>query len=228
MRMWQAAGALALVVACLSGTTTALARTNVTSNPNGTSSPNDTSGAHGTGIVTGTASGTHGACVDTPLTITFPSAPALGTSGTITVHNADGTVADSIGLADPASFTETVGGATDAAGNLHYFSYFPVIITGNTAAIYLHHELAYGRTYYVTADASTFTAPGFTGVSDPYTWRFTTTRRRPGPDVRVITVDSRGGGDFCTVQGAINAVPAGNTVPRLIHVARGTYTELDW
>ena len=208
--MWQAVGVLALVAGCLSGATTALAYTNAT------------------GIVTGTASGSQAACVDTPLTITFPSAPTLGTTGTITVHNADGTVADSIDLADPASFTETVGGATDAAGNLHYFNYYPVIVTGDTATIYLHHELAYGRTYYVTADPGTFTAPGFTGVSDPREWRFTTTRRQTPPGARVISVDSRGRGDFCTVQGAINAVPAGNAVPRLIRVASGTYTELDW
>jgi pectin methylesterase-like acyl-CoA thioesterase len=180
------------------------------------------------GIVTGTDSGTTHACVDTPLTITFPSASALGTTGSITVHNADGSVADAIDLADPASSTETVGGATDEAGNLHDFTYYPVIITGDTATIYLHHELAYGRSYYVTADPTVFTAAGFTGVSDPNAWRFTTTHRRSRPDARVITVDSRGRGDFCTVQGAINAVPAGNAVRRLIKVADGTYTELDW
>src|SRR5579863_5770977 len=85
----------------------------------------------GTGPVTGTDSGTTHACVDTPLTITFPSAPALGTTGSITVHNADGSVADRIDLADPASFTETVGGATNAAGQPHRFRYYPVIITGD-------------------------------------------------------------------------------------------------
>lgn len=41
-------------------------------------------------------------------------------------------------------------------------------------------------------------------------------------------MDSRGRGDFCTVQGAINAVPENNAVRRLIKVANGTYTELDW
>lgn len=180
------------------------------------------------GIVTGTDSGTVNACVDTPLTVTFGSVPALGTAGSITVHNADGSVADTIDLADPASFTETVGGATDEAGDLHRFTYHPVIITGDTATIYLHRELAYGRSYYVTADPAAFTAAGFTGISDPRAWRFTTTRRAPRPGARIITVDSRGRGDFCTVQGAINAVPEGNTVPRLITVADGTYTELDW
>jgi pectin methylesterase-like acyl-CoA thioesterase len=180
------------------------------------------------GIVTGTDSGRTNACVDTPLTITFPSAPTLGATGSITVHNSDGSVADSIDLADPASFTETVGGATDESGDPHYFNYHPVIISGDTATIYLHHELARGHTYYVTAEPTVFTAVGFTGIGDSRTWRFTTTNRRPRPDARVITVDYRGRGDFCTVQGAINAVPAGNTVRRLIKVADGAYTELDW
>jgi pectin methylesterase-like acyl-CoA thioesterase len=184
--------------------------------------------AVGAAAVTGTASGNADACVDTPLTITFPAPPTLGTTGSITVHNADGSVADTIDLADPASFTETVGGATDAAGNLHYFNYFPVIITGDTATIYLHHELAYGHAYYVTADPTVFAGVGFTGISDPRAWRFSTTHRRPAHGARVITVDANGHGDFCTVQGAINAVPANNTIPRLIKVSSGTYTELDW
>jgi pectin methylesterase-like acyl-CoA thioesterase len=212
MKIWRAASVLALMVGAMTGGTAAAAPTGIVSG----------------GIVTGTDSGTVNACVDTPLTVTFQTAPALGTTGSIIVHNADGSVADTIDLADPASFTETVGGATDETGNLHFFNYDPVIITGDTATIYLHHELAYGRTYYVTADPTVFTAAGFTGVSDPQAWRFTTTHRRTRPDARTITVSSRGRGDFCTVQGAIDAVPADNTVPRFIKVADGTYTELDW
>jgi pectin methylesterase-like acyl-CoA thioesterase len=210
MRLWRAPAVLALI-------------TGITA-----VSAGGTTAAVTADAITGTIAGNANACVDAPLTITFPSAPAVGTTGSITVHNADGSVADTINLADPASFTETVGGATDAAGNLHYFSYFPVIVTGDTAIVYLHHELAYGRVYYVTADPTVFTGTGFTGISDPDTWRFTTTHRRPRPAARVLTVDTRGHGDFCTVQGAINAVPANNSVPRLIKVADGTYTELDW
>jgi len=222
MWTWRAASVLALVAGAMAGGTVS-AKT-----AEGAVPPAGPAATVSTGIVTGTSSGTANACVDTPLTITFPSAPTLGTAGSITVHNADGSVADTIDLANPASFTETVGGATDEAGTLHEFTYYPVIITGDTATIYLHHELAYGRGYYVTADPTVFTVPGFTGVSDPSAWRFTTTHRRPWPEARIITVDSRGRGDFCTVQGAINAVPAGNTVPRRIRVADGTYTELDW
>jgi pectin methylesterase-like acyl-CoA thioesterase len=207
MRIWRAAVVLALMAGVMTGGPTSAATA---------------------GIVTGTGSGSTRTCVDTPLTITFGSAPALGSTGSITVHNADGSVADTIDLADPASFTETVGGATDEAGNPHFFSYDPVIITGDTATVYLHHELAYGSTYYVTADPTVFAVAGFTGVSDPRAWRFTTAHRHLRPDARTITVDSRGRGDFCTVQGAINAVPEDNAVRRLIKVADGTYTELDW
>jgi pectin methylesterase-like acyl-CoA thioesterase len=213
MRIWRTAGVLVLMAGVMTGSV---------------AGPTAAAATEATSVITGTDSGNANACVDTPLTITFPSAPALGTTGSITVHNADGSVDDTVNLADPASFTETVGGATDAAGNLHYFRYYPVIITSDTATIYLHHELAYGRTYYVTADAAVFTGTGFTGISDPYAWRFTTTHRRPQRNDRIITVDSHGHGDFCTVQGAIDAVPASNAVPRLIKVANGTYTELNW
>ncbi|HZR51700.1 MAG TPA: pectinesterase family protein [Streptosporangiaceae bacterium] len=205
---------MALVAGALTGGTAASAAAAASS----ASSASDAAEA-----VTGATAGHANSCIDTPLTITFASAPTLGTTGSITVHNADGSVADTIDLADPASATETVGGATDQAGNLHSFNYFPVIITGDTATVYLHHELAYGHAYYVTVDPTVFT-----GVTDPPAWRFSTTSRRPRPHARIITVDSRGHGDFCTVQGAINAVPAGNTMPRLIRVANGVYTELDW
>jgi pectin methylesterase-like acyl-CoA thioesterase len=210
MKTWRAASVLVLLAGCVWGIT------------GGTGAQ----AIAGPGVAVGTASGSRAACVDTPLTITFPSAPSLGTSGSITVHDADGSVADSIDLADPASFTETVGGATDAAGMLHYFNYYPVIITGDTATIYLHRELDYGHTYYITVDPGVFT--GFAGITSPAQWRFTTRSRPPRPGTRLITVDSRGRGDFCTVQGAINFVPADNTVPRRIRVANGTYTELDW
>jgi pectin methylesterase-like acyl-CoA thioesterase len=233
MRIWGLVAAVALMAGAMTGSvavaaTVSAATVSASTVSASTVSASTVRASAATGIVTGTASGTSHACVDTPLTITFGSAPTLGTAGSITVHNADGSIADTIDLADPASSTETVGGATDEAGNLHYFTYYPVIITGDTATIYLHHELSYGRSYYVTADPTVFTAAGFTGVSEPGAWRFTTTHRHLRPDSRIITVDSRGRGDFCTVQGAINAVPSGNTVRRLIKVADGTYTELDW
>src|SRR5438270_129092 len=114
MGIWRAAGVLALMSGAVTGgAAAAAASTGAVAGGPGQSS-----------AVTGTDSGQMNACVDTPLTITFPSAPGLGSTGSITVHNADGSVADTISLADPASATETVGGATGEAGNLHFFNYF--------------------------------------------------------------------------------------------------------
>jgi pectin methylesterase-like acyl-CoA thioesterase len=163
-----------------------------------------------------------GACVDAPLRLTFPAPPALGTSGTITVRQADGQLADEIDLADPASYKETIGGATDTSGKLHEFSYYPVIISGDTAEIYLHHELGYGQAYTVTVSPGVFTR--FAGTS----WQYTTRSRPPRPGSRVLTVDADGRGDFCSVQGAIEYMPANNTRPVTIDVHPGVYNEINW
>jgi len=165
----------------------------------------------------------HAVCVDTPLRLAFDQPPSLGTSGSIEVHRADGSIADSIDVADPASYQRTVGDAVSDTGVPHEFAYYPVIVTGDTAAIYLHHELDYGQTYYVTIDPGVFT--GFAGIQDPDAWRFTTRLVPPlGPGP--LTVSAAGGGDFCTVQGAIDFVPEGNTKQVVIDVLPGVYTEM--
>ncbi|HJP72808.1 MAG TPA: pectinesterase family protein [Pseudonocardiaceae bacterium] len=179
-------------------------------------------------LVTPPAHGQH-TCVDTPLTITFANRPALGTSGTITVHHADGSAADVINLADPTTNTLTLPGAIDTSGAPHRFTYHPVLIEGDTATIHPHHELGYGQTYYVTIDPGVFTGvPGFNGITSPVAWRFITRPTGPPTGAGRITVDAGGNGEFCTVEGAITAVPDNNQRPVTIVVAPGTYTELDW
>jgi pectin methylesterase-like acyl-CoA thioesterase len=165
-----------------------------------------------------------GVCVDTPLRLTFDRPPQLGTSGTIQVHRADGSIADSIDLADPASYKRTVGDAVSDTGVPHEFAYHPVIVTGDSAAIYPHHRLDYRQTYYVTVDPEVF--PGVPGIRDPAAWRFTTRAAPPPAKARHLTVDDDGTGDFCTVQGAIDAVPLGNRHRIVIDVRPGVYTEI--
>jgi pectin methylesterase-like acyl-CoA thioesterase len=174
--------------------------------------------------------GAAGACVDAPLSITFDQAPLLGHSGTIGVYRADHSLADRIDLADPNSFKRFIGGA-QSGGVPYAFNYYPILITGDTATLYLHQALDYGQTYYVTMDPGVITdAAGddFAGISDPNTWRFSTKDAGPPVGTTELTVAADGTGDFCTVQGAIDFVPQNNTQRVVITVRRGTYNEIDY
>jgi hypothetical protein len=160
--------------------------------------------------------------VDTPLSIAFREAPVLGTSGLIRIVRSDGTVADTIDLAAPTQ-TRIVGLKPTP------LNYHPVIVDGTRASIYPHQQLAYGETYSVLVDAGVFNTAGgqpLPGITDPRTWRFTTKRTAPTLAHGRLTVDAGGAGDFCTVQGAVDLVPAGNTSPVHVRVRRGTYTEI--
>ncbi len=164
------------------------------------------------------ASGATDVCPDTPLRLTFDAPPTLGPAGKIQIFDAaTHAVVDTIDVSSPTA-TKTIGGM---AG----FNYYPVIITGNTAAVFPQPGvLAYGKSYEVTADASVFS--GVTGLDQPGVWRFTTKPAAPATGATRLIVAADGTGDFCTVQGALDAVPAGNTAPVTIFIRRGTYPEI--
>jgi len=167
------------------------------------------------------AAGATGVCPDTPLRLVFKSPPELGTAGRITIRDADGTVVEAIDIGARTG-AKTIGG-------LSGFKYYPVIVEGNQATIYpLNGELRYHRTYTVTVDAGVFRfgpeaspALGQTGA-----WRFTTRGAPPAAGPARLTVAADGTGDFCTVQGALDFIPDGNTTPTTVFIRSGTYTEL--
>lgn len=160
-----------------------------------------------------------GDCVDTPLYMQFDQAPQAGKTGRIRVYSSAGTVVDTIDMAANPQ-TRLIGGNS--------FAYFPVMVSGNTATIKLHGQLPYGDSYYVTVEPGVFTDPDgapYRGLADPI-WRFSTRDSVPSAGTTALTVAADGSGDFCTVQGAIDFVPAGNTQPTTITVRSGTYTEI--
>ncbi len=165
-------------------------------------------------------------CTDAPLSITFDQAPQLGTSGTIRLYNGHGMLVDEIDLADPASSKKPIGGAVSDNGTLHLFNYYPVLIDGDTALISFHRPLAYGQTYYVLMDRGVLSAPGFSGITDPTAWTFTTRSEPPAQAKRKLVVSADNRGDVCSVQGAIDAVPVNNAAPFAIEVRPGTYNEI--
>src|SRR6185295_17976488 len=166
------------------------------------------------------ANGATGLPIDSPLRITFGVAASLGTSGLIQIRDTStGALVDTIDLA-AVSQTKTIGGTV--------YNYLPVIVTGNLALITPHVALAYNKTYSVTVDPGVFrTANGvFAGIVSDTAWRFSTKPAAPAAGVTVLSVVPDGTGDFATVQGAIDFVPAANAVRRLISIRKGFYQEL--
>ncbi len=163
---------------------------------------------------------TTGVCVDKILNITFDQAPKVGTSGQLRVYTGAGALVDTIDLGS-APQTKTIAGTS--------FRYLPIIVSGNTASVYLHNQLAYNQTFYVTIDTGVLTDSAnvpFVGFSSPNTFRFTTKASAPAPGANVLTVNATGAGDFCTIQGAVDFVPSGNAQRVVINVKNGTYQEI--
>ncbi len=160
--------------------------------------------------------------LDAPLALTFDRPPVAGRTGRIRVFKAsDDTVADTLDLG-AALQQRTVG------TNATLYNFIPVTISGNTATFYMRVTLAPGTAYYAQIEPSAIldSAGGsFTGISDKTTWRFTTKAGGPA-NPAALTVAADGSGDFNTVQGAIDSVPANNASRVVITVKRGTYNEL--
>lgn len=173
-----------------------------------------------------------GVCYDTPLYITFTQTPTLLTLGKIRIYN----ITNATTPVDTIDLTQCVTNfpvlAVDVQGYLiggQLLTNFPVIINGNTAAIYPHHDLlTSNQTYYVTLDDATFadsTGAYFAGISATNAWEFTTKVGGPlNPTNLVVAQD--GTGDFLTLQGAVDGVPANNTTPTIINIHNGVYEEL--
>src|SRR5215813_4220625 len=106
--------------------------------------------------------------------------------------------------------------------------YLPVIVSGNTALITPHVALEYNKSYFVTIDSGVFrTANGvFAGIAGDTGWRFTTKPAAPNTGATTLVVAADGSGDFATVQGAIDFVPAANATRRIIFLRKGVYQEL--
>jgi len=178
------------------------------------------------------ANGATGVCYDTPLYLTFSSVPTLRTSGTIKIFNVTNsdtpvdTIDLSLNVTPNATYAKNVQPRNIGGDS---FTNFPVILTGNTAAIYPHlGVLTSNQTYYVTLDNGTFAdaaGANFAGITATNIWKFSTKIGGPANPVSLVTA-ADGSGDFVTVQGAVDSVPANNTTPTLITIKDGNYVEI--
>jgi len=166
--------------------------------------------------------GASGVCLDASLTMTFTSAPSIGSKGTISVYAKanPNTVVDKVDVA-ATSYSDSIGGQTR---NLVR----PVFIDGTSAVIYLHqHKLSANTAYFVTVSAGAFVDAqknAIGTVSEQTTWSFTTGAAPAASSS--MAVNRTGNGGFCSVQGAFDAIPNNDAGPRTITVAAGSYHEL--
>lgn len=116
----------------------------------------------------------------------------------------------------------TIGGLAD-------FHFYPVIIHGNTATIYLHNNvLRYNRRYIVQIDPGVLTlgSEDFNGITTDRNWTFTTKVAPPPANSTRVVVAADGSGDFSTVQGAIDFVPDNHAQRVTIFIKNGNYEEI--
>jgi pectin methylesterase-like acyl-CoA thioesterase len=164
-------------------------------------------------------------CYDTPLYLRFNNPPTLGNTQ-LRIYDSTDALVDTIDL----SLNDVNNGQTRVIAGATYYTY-PVIIRSNTAAIFPHlGVLTSNMQYYVIMDTGFFKDTGgasMVGISSPTAWSFTT--KLTGPDYLVtsnIVVAADGTGDFMTVQGAIDSIPAGTT-PIEITLRKGSYEEIN-
>jgi len=178
---------------------------------------------------------------DVRLTLTFNEAVSLGSAGILRICDAaDDSVVDTIDLTAANALRASLAATnalsvlalpvqTKSVGTITGFNYYPVTLSGQTATIYPRDGvLNYGRTYYVTVTPGFFLGDrgeSFAGIADQTTWRFTVKPTATTTAAGVLTVAPDGSGDFDTVQGALDSLPADNTTPTLIRLKNGTYFE---
>ncbi|HET6151290.1 MAG TPA: pectinesterase family protein [Polyangia bacterium] len=168
------------------------------------------------------APGAAGVCPDPPLRITFPAPPALGMAGRIRVWNAAQTTTP------VATVDMAVAMASDTIGGLAFNVLRPVFVEGNAAVIYLRQRaLTYGQTYYVTVESGAIRPAGGAAlaITSATAWRFTTAAAAP-TNRAALGVALDGSASLCSVQGAIDLLPSGDTGASTITIAPGTYHEI--
>lgn len=156
-------------------------------------------------------------CADPALRLRFASAPKLGSSGKLSVFDVSAPNAAVVTVDfSVASITQTVGGQS-------YNQARPIFLEGNDVVVpLLSKALAYGKQYYVTVDAGAIQpASGSFSITDAQDWRFSTLATAPTGSKLSVALD--GTGQFCSWQGALDAVPAKNAEAVNIEIKNGLY-----
>jgi hypothetical protein len=175
------------------------------------------------------ASGAANVCVDTKLWMTWGSNQTYIGSGNLKICKvSDDSVVYQLNLQALSDPPVAAGWPYQISLAGKTVNYQPFAITTNLLEIHPSIRLEYNTAYYIKmtvgfcVDASGRTSPA---IADSTTWRFTTKAVAPTVD-HDYTVALDGTGDFCTIQGASDAVTNNDPCRTIIRIKNGTYREL--
>lgn len=167
------------------------------------------------------ANGARDVCPDPPLRLHFSGPPSVGSSGKIRVF-------DAASSSPVATVDLAVANINVMIGGTAFKLPRPIYVDGNDVIVRLPpRALTYGHSYYVNLDAGAIQDPdgSSTTITDSTTWRFETAAAAPR-DLAELRVAVDGTGQFCSVQGALDALPERNTAAATITIENGTYFEV--
>ncbi len=163
--------------------------------------------------------GAKATCPDPPLRLSFSGAPSVGAAGSLRVYDAS-SPAQPVASVDFGAAT-----VTDSIGGQMFTLERQVYVDGNDVVVYLKSRaLTYGKKYFVTIDSGAIKGPGNAdfALSDASDWTFETLPSAPS-STTALDVALDGSGDFCSLQGALDALPSGNMASSTIELGIGTY-----
>ncbi|HEX2733628.1 MAG TPA: pectinesterase family protein [Polyangiaceae bacterium] len=147
-------------------------------------------------------------CPDPALHLQFPETPTLGSSGKVSIFDADDPSSPVVTIdLSQSVLSDTIGGATFKLSRVAYVDGKEVIFTLPSRG------LGYGKTFYVTIAQGVIKQAGGQDfvIDDSDTWRFSTASGAPA-DTGELRVALDGTGQFCGVQSAIDAAQDDTTI----------------
>ena len=162
------------------------------------------------------------ACADASVSIRFNRPPIIKAGGKIQIVDASGAVFDSV-TSSPSSGLYFAGLVTRTSGGSRFKSEVLDVVY-DTVVFHPKGKLSYGKTYYVTVDAGMITDELGTrfAVTRSDKWTFTVRGQAPAASTS-YTLAADGSGDYCSIEGVLEALPKSAAKRRMIQVERGVY-----
>jgi pectin methylesterase-like acyl-CoA thioesterase len=162
-----------------------------------------------------------GACADASVGIEFNRPPVIKSGKKIVISEVAGGVFDSVtsSLNETAGYfsqltARTTGGKTYQSDVLY--------VVNNTVVFHPKGNLQFGKTYSVTVEEGLITDSLGTAFSVPSGWTFTVRSQAPAKS-DAYTLAADGSGDYCSVEGVLQALPDGGSSTRVVTVKHGVY-----